>query len=104
MARFFVDATLAVGAETQLPAEVAHHAVRVLRLRDGVEVTEERRCLLDGPGVAPIARPPPVPAQGGFADIEVARRAGGRLCAGLRLRPRRAKVRRAEEDELPDAT
>lgn len=39
MARFFVDATLAVGAETQLPAEVTHHAVRVLRLRDGDEVT-----------------------------------------------------------------
>jgi 16S rRNA (uracil1498-N3)-methyltransferase len=39
MARFFVDAALAEGAETQLPAEVTHHAVRVLRLRDGDEVT-----------------------------------------------------------------
>lgn len=39
MARFFVDATLAVDAETQLPAEVTHHAVRVLRLRDGDEIT-----------------------------------------------------------------
>jgi 16S rRNA (uracil1498-N3)-methyltransferase len=39
MARFFVDEALAEGEETQLPPEVAHHAVRVLRLRDGDAIT-----------------------------------------------------------------
>lgn len=38
-ARFFVDAALAEGDETPLPPEVAHHAVRVLRLREGDPVT-----------------------------------------------------------------
>ncbi len=35
LARFFVDMALAEGDETPLPPEVAHHAVRVLRLREG---------------------------------------------------------------------
>lgn len=34
-ARFFVDLDLAVGASLPLPAPVAHHALRVLRLRVG---------------------------------------------------------------------
>jgi 16S rRNA (uracil1498-N3)-methyltransferase len=38
-ARFFVDAALAEGDETPLPPEVAHHAVRVLRLREGDAIT-----------------------------------------------------------------
>ena len=38
-ARFFVDAALTEGDETPLPPEVAHHAVRVLRLREGDPVT-----------------------------------------------------------------
>ena len=33
--RFFVDSTLAAGTSVALPADVAHHAVRVLRLRSG---------------------------------------------------------------------
>ncbi len=33
--RFFVDADLAVGAGVALPDRVAHHALHVLRLRDG---------------------------------------------------------------------
>ena len=37
--RFFVDAALAEGDETPLPPEVAHHAVRVLRLREGDPIT-----------------------------------------------------------------
>lgn len=39
MARFFVDGALAEGVEAQLAAEVTHHAVRVLRLRDGDDIT-----------------------------------------------------------------
>lgn len=34
-ARFFVDTALAVGDTVPLPADVTHHAKRVLRLRDG---------------------------------------------------------------------
>jgi len=37
--RFFVDTELAEGATVPLPAAVAHHATRVLRLRDGAAVT-----------------------------------------------------------------
>lgn len=36
--RFFVDAPLALGASIALPAELAHHAARVLRLRDGAAI------------------------------------------------------------------
>ncbi len=34
-ARFFIDAPLSSGVSIELPARVAHHATRVLRLRDG---------------------------------------------------------------------
>ena len=37
-ARFFIDAPLSSGAEIELPAHVAHHATRVLRLRDGAPI------------------------------------------------------------------
>lgn len=37
-ARFFIDAPLAAGIELDLPVAVAHHAVRVLRLRDGAPI------------------------------------------------------------------
>lgn len=43
--RFFVPAGLAPGATVELPAEAAHHAVRVLRLGEGDEVV-----LFDGQG------------------------------------------------------
>lgn len=43
--RFFVDTGLAAGATVALPAAVAHHATRVLRLRDGAAIT-----LFDGRG------------------------------------------------------
>lgn len=43
--RFFVDTGLAAGATVALPAAVAHHASRVLRLRDGAAIT-----LFDGRG------------------------------------------------------
>ncbi len=43
--RFFVEAPLAVGTTTELPAAVAHHAVRVLRLAAGDAIT-----LFDGSG------------------------------------------------------
>lgn len=36
--RFFIDAPLTVGAEIDLPVEIAHHAARVLRLRAGAPV------------------------------------------------------------------
>ena len=39
MSRFYVDDILAPGTEVELPDAVAHHAVRVLRLRDGATVT-----------------------------------------------------------------
>ena len=39
MSRFYVDDILAPGTEVELPDAVAHHAVRVLRLRDGAAVT-----------------------------------------------------------------
>jgi 16S rRNA (uracil1498-N3)-methyltransferase len=39
LSRFFVDAALTEGDETPLPPEVAHHAVRVLRLREGDPIT-----------------------------------------------------------------
>lgn len=34
-ARFFIDAPLALGTPVELPSRIAHHALRVLRLRDG---------------------------------------------------------------------
>ena len=37
--RFFIDAELRAGGTTQLPEEAAHHAVHVLRLRAGEDVT-----------------------------------------------------------------
>jgi 16S rRNA (uracil1498-N3)-methyltransferase len=37
-ARFFIDAPLAAGIEIEMPRPVAHHAVRVLRLRDGAPI------------------------------------------------------------------
>lgn len=37
-ARFFIDAPLAPDLRTELPASVAHHATRVLRLRDGASI------------------------------------------------------------------
>lgn len=43
--RFYVDLPLAAGAELFLPADVAHHAGRALRLRDGDSVV-----LFDGRG------------------------------------------------------
>lgn len=36
--RFFVDTALAAGALLRLPADVTHHALRVLRLRDGASI------------------------------------------------------------------
>lgn len=36
--RFFVDEPIAVGESLRLPADVAHHAARVLRLRDGAPI------------------------------------------------------------------
>ena len=39
LARFYVDVDLAEDEETPLPPEVAHHAVRVLRLREGAAIT-----------------------------------------------------------------
>jgi len=39
LARFYVDADLVPDEETPLPPEVAHHAVRVLRLREGAAIT-----------------------------------------------------------------
>jgi 16S rRNA (uracil1498-N3)-methyltransferase len=37
--RFYVDAALAAGGSCELPEETAHHAVHVLRVRAGEEVT-----------------------------------------------------------------
>jgi 16S rRNA (uracil1498-N3)-methyltransferase len=45
VARFFADEALRAGAAAMLPEEAAHHAVHVLRLRAGEEVT-----LFDGRG------------------------------------------------------
>jgi 16S rRNA (uracil1498-N3)-methyltransferase len=39
VARFYTDAGLRAGGMAQLPEDAAHHAVHVLRLREGVEVT-----------------------------------------------------------------
>lgn len=39
MSRFYVDDSLAPEAEVELSDAVAHHAIRVLRLRDGAAVT-----------------------------------------------------------------
>jgi len=39
LARFYIDADLAPEQETPLSPEVAHHAVRVLRLREGAAIT-----------------------------------------------------------------
>jgi 16S rRNA (uracil1498-N3)-methyltransferase len=44
-ARFYLDVDLRDGARLELPAEAAHHAVRVLRLRPGDEIV-----LFDGRG------------------------------------------------------
>jgi len=39
MPRFYIDAPLRAGSSCALPEEAAHHALHVLRLRDGDEVT-----------------------------------------------------------------
>jgi 16S rRNA (uracil1498-N3)-methyltransferase len=39
VSRFYIDEVLTPGAEVELSDAVAHHAVRVLRLRDGADVT-----------------------------------------------------------------
>ena len=49
--RFFVDAPLAAGGTIRLPAAVAPHALRVLRLRDGAPIV-----LFDGRGGQYAAR------------------------------------------------
>jgi 16S rRNA (uracil1498-N3)-methyltransferase len=43
--RFYVDPPLSAGATLRLPGPVAHHATRVLRLRDGADIV-----LFDGRG------------------------------------------------------
>ena len=43
LARFYVDDDLALDEEAPLPPEVAHHAVRVLRLREGAAITRLQR-------------------------------------------------------------
>ncbi len=43
--RFFVDTTLAVGDVLDMPSDVAHHALRVLRLREAQPIV-----LLNGRG------------------------------------------------------
>ena len=39
MPRFYIDAPLRAGSSCALPEETAHHALHVLRLRGGDEVT-----------------------------------------------------------------
>ncbi len=39
MARFYIDAALRAGGSCELPEDTAHHAVHVLRIRSGEEVT-----------------------------------------------------------------
>jgi 16S rRNA (uracil1498-N3)-methyltransferase len=54
MHRFFVDAAVTSGERFPLPSEIAHQVARVLRLRDGDEITlldglgGEVRCRLEG--------------------------------------------------------
>jgi 16S rRNA (uracil1498-N3)-methyltransferase len=54
MHRFFVDPRAMAGARFAIPAVVSHQVTRVLRLRDGDEITlldgvgEEARCRLEG--------------------------------------------------------
>ena len=50
-ARFLVDAVFAPGVALELPEPAAHHALRVLRLRDGDAIE-----LFDGRGNAAAAR------------------------------------------------
>jgi 16S rRNA (uracil1498-N3)-methyltransferase len=61
--RFFVDAPLAADAPVRLPAKVAHHAQRVLRLRDGASIV-----LFDGRGGEYAAR---LRAEGSVALAQV---------------------------------
>lgn len=61
--RFYVDAPLAADAPIRLPAEVAHHALRVLRLRDGAPIV-----LFDGRGGEYAAR---LQAEGSVALAQV---------------------------------
>jgi len=69
--RFFVDVPLAAGATVTLPATVAHHASRVLRLGAGDAIT-----LFDGTGgeyagaIAAIDRDRVDVAIASFADVE----------------------------------
>lgn len=50
-ARFFVDGALDAGLRIELPDAIAHHALRVLRLRDGADIV-----LFNGSGGEFIAR------------------------------------------------
>ncbi len=62
MHRFFVDPSDLTGERFPLPASVAHQVTRVLRLRDGDEITlldglgEEVRCRLEGPECVVVER------------------------------------------------
>lgn len=60
--RFFVDGADLVGGQFPVPASVAHQVTRVLRLRDGDEITlldglgGEARCRLEGGDCVVVAR------------------------------------------------
>jgi 16S rRNA (uracil1498-N3)-methyltransferase len=62
MHRFFVDAAVTSGERFPLPSEIAHQVARVLRLRDGDEITlldgagGQTRCRLEGGDCVVIAR------------------------------------------------
>jgi 16S rRNA (uracil1498-N3)-methyltransferase len=62
MHRFFVDPRAMAGERFAIPAVVSHQVIRVLRLRDGDEITlldglgQEARCRLDGGNCVVIGR------------------------------------------------
>jgi len=71
LARFFVDPPLETGARLQLPERAAHHAARVLRLREGDPIV-----LFDGSGgeyaasIASLERDTVHVAVGVWQDVE----------------------------------
>lgn len=67
MHRFFVDPSTMAGDRFPLPGEIAHQVTRVLRLRDGDEIT-----LLDGTGSQASCR-----LEGGDCVVESRGAAGG---------------------------
>jgi 16S rRNA (uracil1498-N3)-methyltransferase len=89
--RFYIDSAVATGVELDLPEDVAHHAVRVLRLSDGAPMTVfnglggEFHGSLSLTSNGRQARFRPVQWQEREAELDYPVHVGQGLCAGEKM-------------------